>query len=89
MPERPVLSVSVATECFTNPADGKDSKRIGVHFFDYAYGITVHKAQGSEWDRVLIINEASMKADERSQWLYTAITRARKSVMIAQRLPYM
>ena len=89
VPERPKLTVSIASECFTNPSEVKHSKRTGVHWFDYAYGITVHKAQGSEWDRVLIITEPGIKADDRRRWLYTAITRARKSVMIGKSQAYM
>ena len=43
----------------------------------FAYGITCHKAQGSEWDHVLI--HPWLRADDHA-YLYTAITRARKSV---------
>jgi exodeoxyribonuclease-5 len=43
----------------------------------FAYGITCHKAQGSEWDHVLI--HPWFRADDHA-YLYTAITRARKSV---------
>lgn len=43
---------------------------------DYAYAITVHKSQGSEWDEVIIFDERVYGVDYK-QWLYTAITRAR------------
>jgi len=52
--------------------------------FDYGYALTVHKAQGSEWPRVLLVDEHS-KARHRREWLYTAITRAARSIRIAPR----
>lgn len=45
--------------------------------FAYAYGITVHKAQGSEWSKVLIFEERfPFEAEEHARWAYTAATRA-------------
>ncbi len=46
--------------------------------FDYGYAITCHKAQGSEYGKVLVFEEF-MKGDnteKHSRWLYTAVTRA-------------
>lgn len=43
---------------------------------DFSYAITCHKSQGSEWDRVLVIDEAF--GDNKARWRYTAITRAAK-----------
>jgi exodeoxyribonuclease-5 len=55
-----------------------------VVFLDFGYAYTVHKSQGSEFDKVLVIDE--FKGDNKvyNKWLYTAITRARKSVTIAR-----
>jgi exodeoxyribonuclease V len=53
--------------------------RIG---FGLAYAITVHKAQGSEWPRVLIIDEFAYAGAERPRWKYTATTRASEAVRI-------
>lgn len=63
----------------------------------YAQAITVHKAQGSEADKVYIVDETpsmiAMTAKragpaealaQARQWAYTAITRARESVVIAR-----
>jgi exodeoxyribonuclease V len=44
--------------------------------FTYGYAITVHKAQGSQWNDVVIFNEASVFRENHSRWLYTAVTRA-------------
>jgi len=47
-------------------------------FADYGYAITCHKSQGSEWDKVLVIDEQSPKLWDANRWRYTAITRAAK-----------
>lgn len=45
--------------------------------FDYGFAITCHKAQGSQWDKVLIFAERMGSSEkEYRQWLYTAVTRA-------------
>jgi exodeoxyribonuclease-5 len=51
---------------------------------DFGYALTVHKAQGSEWDSVCLVDDGFGKRDPalRAQWLYTAITRASKDLMI-------
>ncbi len=47
-----------------------------------AYAITVHKSQGSEWDRVLIFLPDSDSPLCNRQWLYTAVSRARSGVTL-------
>jgi len=42
---------------------------------DYAYGITTHKSQGSEWAKVIVLDEQCSVWDP-VRWRYTAITRA-------------
>jgi exodeoxyribonuclease-5 len=46
--------------------------------FDFGYAITVHKAQGSQWDHVVFWDDRFLVWDqkERRRWLYTGITRA-------------
>lgn len=45
--------------------------------FNYGYGITTHRAQGSSWDNVLVLEENfPFDKVEHARWLYTAITRA-------------
>jgi exodeoxyribonuclease-5 len=51
-----------------------------VTAFDFGYAITCHKSQGSSWPKVVIIDEYRM--DDKTRWLYTAITRASESVVI-------
>ena len=49
--------------------------------FDYAYCITCHKSQGSEFDKVLVFAEY-MKGTNFQRWLYTATTRAKQKLII-------
>ena len=53
-----------------------------LNFFDSAYCISCHKAQGAEWDNVVVFDESKVFGDDWRRWLYTAITRARKKLVI-------
>ncbi len=53
--------------------------------FAYGYAITVHKSQGSEFSRVLALDEASVFREHAAQWLYTAATRAAKQLVLVRR----
>jgi len=55
-----------------------------VDFFDWAYAITCHKSQGSEYDRVILYQESIRwyDFDMRKRWLYTAVTRAKNDLII-------
>ena len=45
--------------------------------FTYGYAITTWKAQGSEWDKVLLLEESfPFNKEEHARFLYTACTRA-------------
>ncbi len=65
-----------------------DRKEVGYHWkdlqnlvlADYGYAITCHKSQGSEWNKVVVIDEQCPKLWEASRWRYTAITRAAKQL---------
>lgn len=52
--------------------------------FDYAYAMSVWKAQGSEADSVVFIEEALpfLSNDDYRRFMYTAITRSKKELMI-------
>jgi exodeoxyribonuclease-5 len=47
--------------------------------FDYAYAVTCHKAQGDEWDHVLVFEQHSTLWQP-ERWAYTAATRAREQL---------
>lgn len=52
--------------------------RLEMDEFDYGYAITVHKAQGSQWDHPWLCDDGfqAWNRKDRQRWLYTAITRA-------------
>jgi exodeoxyribonuclease-5 len=56
--------------------------------FDWGYALTVHKAQGSEADRVVLVEERFSQMDDETwrRWLYTGITRARKQLTVISRI---
>ena len=54
--------------------------------FAYAYAITCHKAQGSQWDKVLVCEEWFPNIpEEHKKWLYTAVTRSAKKVVVVKK----
>lgn len=52
--------------------------------FDFGYALTVHKAQGSQWNNVVLFDESFAFRDSRERWLYTAITRAAETLTIVR-----
>lgn len=46
--------------------------------FDFGYAITVHSAQGSQWNNTVLYDDGHLNwlPQDRATWLYTAITRA-------------
>jgi len=77
------VKVSVRPECFTGGIDGIDwARRKPYDEFDYGYVLTVHKAQGSQWDDVVLFDESFAFSDARERWLYTGVTRAAKRLTV-------
>lgn len=57
--------------------------------FDYAYCLTAHKSQGSEFKDVAVFDERSSMMSTngkefRQRWFYTAITRAKERILIVR-----
>jgi exodeoxyribonuclease-5 len=52
--------------------------------FDFGYALTVHKAQGSQWNNVVLFDESYAFRDSRERWLYTAVTRAAETLTIVR-----
>lgn len=53
--------------------------------WDFGYVLTVHKSQGSTFSNVVVLEERLPGPDEQHRrWLYTAVTRARHSVVIVK-----
>lgn len=54
--------------------------------FTYGYAITGHKAQGSSWPKVLVVEEKfPFDKLEHARWLYTALTRAEERAVIIKK----
>jgi exodeoxyribonuclease-5 len=84
-PSRAVVKVAVH-KAFFEGTEGelawmtrKDSDE-----FDYGYALTVHKAQGSQWDDVMLFDESGAFREHRSRWLYTGVTRAARRLTIVR-----
>ena len=52
--------------------------------FDYGYALTVHKAQGSQWDDVMLFDESFAFREHRARWLYTGLTRAARKLTVVR-----
>lgn len=66
-----------------NPERGtKDCDKVWT-WFDFGYALSVWKAQGSEYDKVLFVDEDVSWFVDRKKFRYTAITRAKKELLIA------
>jgi exodeoxyribonuclease-5 len=77
------VKVSVRPECFTGGIEQIDwARRKPYDEFDYGYVLTVHKAQGSQWDDVVLFDESFAFQDSRERWLYTGVTRAAKKLTV-------
>lgn len=50
--------------------------------FTFGYALTVHKAQGSQWDNLVLFDESYAFREHRSRWLYTGLTRAAEKVTV-------
>lgn len=54
--------------------------------FTYGYAITTHKSQGSQWEKVLVVEERfPFDKTEHARWLYTALTRAEEKAVIIKK----
>jgi exodeoxyribonuclease-5 len=80
---RSVESVLVHKTFFDNIGAYDHELRRSAHF-DFGYAMTVHKSQGSQWQRPLIVDESDVFRDKKWKWLYTGITRAAESVTIVR-----
>jgi exodeoxyribonuclease-5 len=80
---RTVVSINPAffdgtAEALTTPERRRSDE------FDFGYVLTVHKAQGSQWDDVMLFDESFAFREHRARWLYTGITRAATRITIVR-----
>ena len=88
--EHPTKAIEIDPVQFKNHfKDGKavklDYKKGIMNEFDWGYVITCHKAQGSSWENVTIIDDSSFMYDNKNAWLYTSLTRAEKGLTLLVR----
>jgi exodeoxyribonuclease-5 len=50
--------------------------------FTYGYALTVHKAQGSQWNDLVLFDESYAFREHRTRWLYTGLTRAAERALV-------
>lgn len=87
MDKKMILTGQKCCDWKTEYKVNKNPKTAGIipKEFTYGYAITTWKAQGSEWDKVLIIEEKfPFDREEHQRFLYTAITRASQKVVLVR-----
>ena len=87
MDKKMILTGQKCCDWKTEYKVNKNPKTAGIipKEFTYGYAITTWKAQGSEWDKVLIIEENfPFDREEHQRFLYTAITRASQKVVLVR-----
>ena len=78
---KPFLTSEQAYQIYRRP----DLKNLEPVEFNYGYAITGHRAQGSEWDKVLVFEEKfPFDREEHARWLYTAATRASEKLVLVR-----
>ncbi len=85
IPGRKETVVSINPAFFDGTADALPvAARRRSDAFDFGYVLTVHKAQGSQWDDVILFDESFAFRENAARWLYTGITRAAKRIRIVR-----
>lgn len=80
----------IETTAWLHPFMAREEELVGRHDrrtrseFAYANAITVHKAQGSAWNDVLVFDESRQFGRQAHRHLYTAITRAIRTLTVVQ-----
>lgn len=71
----------VAFDQHRHDRDWKEKRKLSEATFGWA--ITGHKAQGSQWENVIVWDDGLGRTEQdRRRWLYTAITRAERGLVI-------
>jgi ATP-dependent exoDNAse (exonuclease V) alpha subunit len=74
-------SSHIITIKFANGAERTYRTAVDVGAIQLAYAMTVHKAQGSQADTVVVVIHHAVKRQLSREWIYTATTRARRRVV--------
>lgn len=70
------------TIVYANGAERKYKTAADIASIQLAYSMTTHKAQGSQADTVIVVVHHANKRQLSREWLYTAVTRARRRVLV-------
>ena len=81
-PTRKPLRVGILPAFFESEEEIPFAIRRESDEFDYGYALTVHKAQGSQWNEVVLFDESYAFREHRNRWLYTGITRAAERLTV-------
>lgn len=83
--EKEKRKIKILKKAFQEPANFiSKHEKTGCNDFDFGYALTVHKAQGSQWDNVVLLDESPCFSEHARSWLYTGITRAAKRLIVAR-----
>lgn len=83
--EYPFENVDLNKEFFRGNKFQKEWLKTHHHqgnLFEYGYAITCHLSQGSQYDTVIVYVERMGDIDFYRQWLYTAVTRASRKLLL-------
>lgn len=81
--KRDNIIVKVPMEFFKETENDLDWRSmIDLQQFKFGWVITCHKAQGSQWNNVVVFDESWAFKKDKNNWLYTAITRAAEILII-------
>jgi exodeoxyribonuclease V alpha subunit len=75
-------SSHIITIKYVNGAERSYATMADVLAIQLAYAVTVHKAQGSQADTVIVVVHQAVKKQLSREWFYTAVTRARRRVIV-------
>jgi len=92
--KNPDMSEWIFEETYANDADidrfiserKTKQKRVYLDCFDFGYTLTVHKSQGSEWGRVMLLEQPCQywSGPLWNRWLYTGVTRSKNELLIVR-----
>jgi exodeoxyribonuclease-5 len=73
------FDIIFTASCFNEEKYEFDTNRSAPNPFDYCNCITIHKGQGSEWDKIMVFEQRSANFDHR-RLCYTAASRAQEEI---------
>jgi len=81
------INASVLAKISGDPGNKEIAHKKGqkaINMFDYGYVLTVHKAQGSEYKAVVLVDERNYYStdEDYARWLYTAVTRSSNKLFV-------